>query len=331
MSTTVEMKAPQDLDEIRRRLEKTMLPHELETAFPIIEEIHRLKREKNACILSHNYMTPDIYHGVSDYVGDSLGLSRLAARTDADLILFNGVHFMAETARILNPKKKVLIADLEAGCSLSESITAADVRDLRAEYPGVPVVVYVNCTAAVKAEADMCCTSANAVRVVNSLPGDRVIFLPDKYLAQNVAAQTDKEVISWEKGSCLVHEMFTAEDIQATRRQFDDLLVIAHPECPAAVTAVADFTGSTTQMENKIRESRNKNIMLVTECNMGENLRALFPDRSFVTTCHTCPHMKRITLERVRDALLYEQYVVDVPEEIRLRALRSVENMLSVG
>lgn len=309
-----------------------MMPHEVDIALPIIEEIRRLKRSMNVVVLGHNYMTPEVYHGVSDYVGDSLGLSRLAAETDADIILFNGVHFMAETAKVLNPQKKVLIADPEAGCSLAESITADDVRQLRAQYPGVPVVTYVNCTAAVKAETDICCTSANAVKIVQSLPGRQVIFLPDEYLARNVAlAVPDKEIISWQKGKCMVHELFTGDDIRHARTQFDELLVISHPECNTDVTAQSDFSGSTSKMEDFIRASDHHNIMLVTECSMSDNLRSTFPDRNFVTTCQTCPHMKKITLQKVLDSLRYLQYEVTVPEEISVRARRAVERMLEVA
>lgn len=325
------MPLAQDLAEIRRTLEGShLMPHEVDLAMPLIEEIHRLKREKNAVILGHNYMTPDVYHGVSDFVGDSLGLARKAAETDADIILFNGVHFMAETAKILNPNKLVLIADPEAGCSLAESITGADVRRLKELHPGAPVVTYVNCTAEVKAETDICCTSANAAKVVNSLPESTVIFLPDEYLARNVRLQTDKTIISWERGKCMVHEQYSGEDMDAARRQFEDLAIIAHPECDTDVTSRADFSGSTSQMADFVARTPHKNIMLVTECSMADNLRAQFPDRHFVSTCHTCPHMKKITLAKVRDALLYERVAVEVPEDIRVRAKRAVDRMLAI-
>ncbi len=306
------------------------MPHEVDLAMPLIEEIQRLKREKNAVILGHNYMTPDVYHGVSDFVGDSLGLARKAAETDADIILFNGVHFMAETAKILNPNKLVLIADPEAGCSLAESITGADVRRLKELHPGAPVVTYVNCTADVKAETDICCTSANAAKVVNSLPDAKVIFLPDEFLARNVRLQTDKEIISWERGKCMVHEQYSGEDMDAARRQFDDLAIIAHPECDTDVTSRADFSGSTSQMADFVARTPHKNIMLVTECSMADNLRVQFPDRHFVSTCHTCPHMKKITLAKVRDALLYDRFAVEVPEDVRVRAKRAVDRMLAI-
>jgi len=308
-----------------------MMPHEIDMSLELIEKIRLLKKEMNVVVLGHNYMTPDVFYGVSDFVGDSLGLARKAADTNADIILFNGVHFMAETAKVLNPHKKVLIADPDAGCSLAESITAEDVRGLKAQYPGVPVVTYVNCSAAVKAETDICCTSSNALKVVESLDSESVIFLPDAYLAKNVAQKTDKKIISWEKGKCMVHEQFTPRDIQAARRQYGDLLVVSHPECDTPVTAESDFAGSTSQMEDAIRNSPRKNIMLITECSMADNLRAVFPDRNFVSTCQTCPHMKKITLPKVYEALLYLQYEVEVPQDIIERARKSVERMIAIG
>lgn len=325
------MKLELTIEEIEATLARTMMPHELALAMPLIREIRELKKQKNVCVLGHNYMTPDVFYGVSDFVGDSLGLSREAAKTSADIILFNGVHFMAETAKILNPEKKVLIADPAAGCSLAASITAEDVRRLKAEYPGVPVVTYVNCTAEVKAETDVCCTSANALKVVESVPGDTVLFLPDHYLASNIQKQTKKRIIPYDKGSCQVHELYSADDLRAIRRHFDDIVIIAHPECSAEVTAEADFSGSTSQMETFIANSSHKNVMLVTECSMGDNLRSHFPDRNFISTCHTCPFMKMITLLKIRDSLLYEQYEVNVPEEIRVRAKKAVDRMLEIG
>ena len=317
------------LGEVKDRLSLTMLPAELDIALPFIEEIRKVKRDKNAVILGHNYMTPDVYWGVSDIVGDSLGLSREAARVEADMILFNGVHFMAETAKILSPDKKVLIADTEAGCSLAESITGEDVRELKRQYPGVPVVTYVNCTAEVKAETDICCTSANASRVVNSLDTDTVLFLPDKYLAGNV--QTDKRIITWDKGACEVHEQYTGEDIEFARKQYSDLLVISHPECDKPVINASDFSGSTSQMEDAIRRDGRKNILLVTECGMADNLRSVFPERNFISTCHTCPHMKKITLPKILETLKNESPEVIVPEHIAVPARRAVENMLALG
>lgn len=320
-----------DPAKVRETLLATMFPHEVDEAMVLIEQIQRLKKERNAVILGHNYMSPAVFHGVSDFIGDSLGLSRLAAQVEAEVILFNGVHFMAETAKILNPGKLVLIADPEAGCSLAESITAEDVRELKRQYPGVPVVTYVNCSAAVKAETDICCTSANAVQVVNSLDSDSVIFLPDAYLAKNVALATTKRIIAWEKGKCMVHELFKGEDIKAAKRQWPDLLVIAHPECDTEVTREADFSGSTSQMEGVIKNSSRKNILLITECSMGANLKSSFPDRSFIGTCNICPHMKKITLEKVLHSLQTLTVAVEVPPEIAGPARKAVERMLELG
>lgn len=325
------MKITYDAHKVRETLLATMFPHEVDEAMELIEQIQRLKKERNAVILGHNYMSPAVFHGVSDFIGDSLGLSRLAAQVDADIILFNGVHFMAETAKILNPSKLVLIADPEAGCSLAESITAEDVRELKRQYPGVPVVTYVNCSAAVKAETDICCTSANAVHVVNSLDSDSVIFLPDAYLAKNVALATTKRIIAWEKGKCMVHELFKGEDIKAAKRQWPDLLVIAHPECDTEVTKEADFSGSTSQMEGVIRASSKKNVLLITECSMGANLKSSFPDRAFIGSCNICPHMKKITLEKVLHSLKTLSVAVEVPPEIAIPARKAVERMLELG
>jgi quinolinate synthase len=317
-------------DQLVKNLSSTYFPDEIDRKLPLIEEINSLKKEKNAVILGHNYMTPDVFFGVSDIVGDSLYLSKMAAETQADMILFNGVHFMAETAKILSPDKKVLIADLKAGCSLAESITRSDVQKLKEMYPGVPVVTYVNCSAEVKAETDVCCTSANAVQIVNSMESDTVIFLPDEYLASNVAAQTSKKIIT-HPGRCMVHEMYKKSDIEMIRKQFDDVVVISHPECSREVVEASDFAGSTSQMEEFIRKSGSKNVMLITECSMGDNLRSSFPEKHFVSTCQTCPHMKRITLEKVRDALLYEQYEIFLDSEIIEKARQSVHRMLEIS
>lgn len=324
------MPVPTD-EKLRDTLAATMMPHDVEAALPLIHEINELKQQKNAVILGHNYMTPDVYHGVSDFVGDSLGLARLSAQTDADIILFNGVHFMAETAKVLNPSRKVLIADLKAGCSLAESITRKDVQELKKRFPGVPVVTYVNCSAEVKAETDICCTSANALKVIESLPDDTILFLPDAYLARNMQKQTNKRLIAWEKGKCMVHELYSGDDVQDMRRQFPDLVVISHPECDTDVTEASDFAGSTSQMEDFIRNSPQKNIMLLTECSMGDNLRDKFPDRHFISTCHTCPHMKKITLTKVRDALQKEQFEIHLSDEIIQKARKSVERMIEIG
>jgi quinolinate synthase len=325
------MNLPKTLNEVRAKLEKSILPFEVDEAMAKIEKIRDMKKQMNVVVLGHNYMTPDVFYGVSDIVGDSLGLAREAANTDADIILFNGVHFMAETAKIMSPEKTVLIADLEAGCSLAESITAEGVRKLKAQYPGVPVVTYVNCSAAVKAETDVCCTSANAVKVVESLDSDSVIFLPDAYLAKNVALKTDKKIISWEQGKCMVHEQFTKQDIDAARAQFEDLVVISHPECDTDVTGASDFAGSTSQMEGVIRDSGKKNVMLITECSMGDNLRAVFPRKNFISTCQTCPHMKRITLDKIIHSLENLSFKVEVEEDIIRRGRKAVERMLAIG
>ncbi|MCB1158082.1 MAG: quinolinate synthase NadA [Leptospiraceae bacterium] len=317
--------------ELKEALKLSYLEEEIEYKLSLIDEINRLKKEKNAIILGHNYMTPDVFHGVSDIVGDSLYLSKAASEVKEDIILFNGVHFMAETAKILSPQKKVLIADLKAGCSLAESITGQEVRELKAKHPGVPVVTYVNCTAEVKAETDICCTSANALQIVESLPGEEVIFLPDRYLASNVQKHTSKKIIT-HPGSCMVHEIYSRADIESVRRLYKgDLVVISHPECKREVVDASDFSGSTSQMETFIRNSDKVNIMLVTECSMGDNLRSTFPDRKFVATCQTCPHMKKITLEKVKEALLKEQFEVHLSEEIIRKARNSVEKMLEVS
>ena len=318
------------LESLDQHLEHYMLPEEIASAKVIIQEILELKREKNAVILGHNYMTPDVFHGVSDFIGDSLALARHAVETTSDIILFNGVHFMAETAKILNPQKKVLIADLKAGCSLAESISATEVRELRKKFPGLPVVTYINCTAEVKAECDVVCTSANAVQIINSLTEDEVIMVPDGYLAANVQKQTDKKIHIW-AGKCMVHELFSATDIEMAKRQYKDLTVITHPECKPEVNSLADFSGSTSQMAGFLKKSKSKKVMLFTECSMGDNLRAEFPEIQFVSTCQTCPHMKKITLTRVRDALLNEQYEVDVAPAVLDRARKSLDRMLELS
>jgi quinolinate synthase len=297
---------------------------------PLVAEINRLKRVRNAVILAHNYQTPEIFHGVADITGDSLALARRAADTDAEVIVLCGVHFMAETAKILNPERTVLIPDLEAGCSLAASITGADVRDLKRRHPGVPVVSYVNTSADVKGETDVCCTSANAVEVVESLGTDRVIFLPDEYLGRWVAANTDVEIILW-NGRCEVHEQFTADDVRAYRRQFPGVQVIAHPECSLEVLEEADMVGSTSGMIRFVAEQRPQRVVMVTECSMSDNVAAEFPDLEFVRPCTICPHMKKITLQKISDSLHRLQHRVEVPHDVAVRARRSVERMLEVG
>ncbi len=297
---------------------------------PHVDAINRLKRERNAVVLAHNYQTPEIFHCVADIVGDSLTLARQAAKTSADVIVLAGVHFMAETAKLLNPDKTVLIPDPEAGCSLAASITGADVRLLRERYRGVPVVTYVNTSAEVKAESDICCTSANAAMVVESLGVDRVIMLPDEYLAQNVAAHIDTEVITW-KGHCEVHERFTADDIRRFRAAHPGIVVLAHPECPPEVIAEADFAGSTAGMADYVESHSPARVVMVTECSMSDNLAATHPAIEFVRPCNLCPHMKRITLAKIRASLEMLTHEVTVPAEIAVRARRAVERMMRLG
>lgn len=305
-----------------------------ETLAPYIYEINRLKREKNAVILAHNYMTPDVFFGVGDVVGDSLMLAQQAAKTDADIIVQCGVHFMAETAKVLCPQKKVLMPDMKAGCSLSESITAQDVRDLKAKYPGIPVVTYVNTSAEVKAESDVCCTSSNALKIVNALGAqghDTVIMTPDQYLAKNVAAETNVKIIIWE-GSCMVHERFTPQDIIDARKTYgNDIVVLAHPECPPEVMAEADYAGSTAQMDNFIKEKQPKRAMLMTECSMSDNIAANNPNVEMIGTCQMCPHMKRITLPKILACLRDETPEVTIDPEIIARAKISVNRMLELS
>jgi quinolinate synthase len=313
-----------------RRLGAAIPPVEIPVLEPYLEAIERLKRERNAVILAHNYQTPEIYLGVADYVGDSLGLAQEAAKTDAEVIVQCGVHFMAETSKVLSPEKTVLIPDLEAGCSLAASITGADVRLLRERYPGVPVVTYVNTSAEVKAESDVCCTSANAVEVVESLGVPKVIFLPDEYLGQYVASKTRVELVLW-RGHCEVHERFTGAEIRALRRGHDGLFVLAHPECPQDVLAEADFVGSTAGMIRKVGEAGARKVVMVTECSMSDNVAAAHPEVEFVRPCNLCPHMKRITLPKIQRALEEMQFEVTVEPEIAARARRAVERMLAVG
>jgi quinolinate synthase len=292
-----------------------------------VKAINELKRERNAVILAHNYQTPEIYNCVADVVGDSLQLAREATKTDADVIVQCGVHFMAETAKVLNPDKVVLIPDVKAGCSLAEAITADDVRLLRARFPGVPIVTYVNTSAEVKAESDICCTSSNAVEVVESLGAERVIFLPDEYLAKYVASQTDVKIIAW-KGHCEVHERFTGDELRGYRETDPGLMIIAHPECPPDVLAEADYTGSTAKMIDWVRERKPKRVVMVTECSMADNVQAELPDVEFVKPCNLCPHMKRITLPKILDSLVYVKEEVTIDPAIAAKARRAVERMV---
>ena len=321
---------PLPLPELYSRVERHVPPFEWRILADDIAAILALKREKNAVVLAHNYQTPDIFHTVADIVGDSLALAREAARTDADIIVLAGVHFMAETAKLLNPEKTVLIPDTRAGCSLAESITAADVRLMRERHPGVPIVTYVNTSAAVKAESDICCTSGNAKKIVEALGVPKVIMIPDEYLAQNIAKQTKVEIIAW-KGHCEVHERFTTEDIRSMRENYPGVTVLAHPECPPEVVAECDFAGSTAAMADYVGRERPARVVLLTECSMSDNVALQYPDLDFVRPCNLCPHMKRITLKNIRHALETMTHEVTVAPEIADRARRSVELMLEIG
>lgn len=297
---------------------------------PFVDAINRLKAERNAVILAHNYQTPEIFHCVADITGDSLELARRASDTDADVIVLAGVHFMAETAKLLNPDKVVLIPDVRAGCSLAESITAADIRELRERHPGVPVVTYVNTSAEVKAASDICCTSGNAVQIVESLNVPEVIFLPDEYLANYVAQQTDAKIITWQ-GHCEVHERFTAQELEDYRRSYSDLKIIAHPECPPDVLHAADFVGSTAQMTHYVRSMRPSRVLMVTECSMSDNVAADMPDVEFIRPCNLCPHMKRITLANIYESLDTLQPRVEIDSAVAAHARLAVERMLVHG
>ncbi|MCI0707563.1 MAG: quinolinate synthase NadA [Ignavibacteriae bacterium] len=330
---------------------RTVVPDiELRYKAELAVEINGLKSRRNAVILGHNYMEPALYHSVPDYVGDSLELCRQAAETDKDIIVFCGVQFMAETAKILNPSKSVLIPSQKAGCSLAASITAGDVRQLKKRFPGVPVVAYINTYADVKAEADVCCTSGNASAIVESLSSETVIFVPDEYLAQNVARETGKHIvfptleasgarsadldyqlIGW-RGRCEVHDKFTVEDVQNVRKQFPDVIVLAHPECSPEVVAVSDFSGSTTAMQRYVEEIAAPRYLLLTECSMGDNIAAAHPEKEMVRLCSIrCQHMNQISLEQTRDALRHVRYVVDLPEEVLVKAAKSIERMLALS
>ena len=338
-------------EKLKEKLHALVPDFEIKYKSEIAAKILELKTKKNAVILGHNYMEPALFHSVPDFTGDSLGLCREAAKTDKDIIIFCGVKFMAETAKILNPEKEVLIPSPKAGCSLAESITAADVRALKEKYPGVPVVTYVNTYADVKAESDICCTSGNAAKVVESLATDTVIFLPDEYLAENVAKETGKhimfpskqpvpqssgsqldyQIIGWH-GRCEVHEKFTVEDIENVRKQLPDVVVVAHPECSPAVVEAADFSGSTQAMIRYVEETNAPRYLLLTECSMGDNIAAANHEKEMVRLCSfRCPHMNEITLEDTLASLEQNQFVVDLPEELRLKALRPIQRMLEIG
>lgn len=315
---------------IYERVRDVIPPVEWPFHAPYIKAINELKRERNAVILAHNYQTPEIFHGVADIVGDSLQLARKATEVEADIIVQCGVHFMAETSKLLNPEKTILIPDSRAGCSLAASITGADVRLLKQRYPGVPVVTYVNSSADVKAETDVCCTSSNAVQIVESLGVDRVIFLPDEYLGKYVATQTKVKLILW-KGHCEVHERFTGEELRAYREADPTVQIIAHPECPPDVLAEADFTGSTAHMIDWVKTRKPARVVMVTECSMASNVSAEVPDVEFVKPCNLCPHMKRITLPKILDSLLNLTEEVTIDPAIADRARASVERMIALG
>ena len=296
---------------------------------PLVEKINKLKAEKNAVILAHNYMTPEIYHCVADIVGDSLLLAKESQKAKADTIIMCGVHFMAETAKILNPDKKVLIPDMSAGCSLAESITGEDVRLLKQKYPGLPVVSYVNTSADVKSETDICCTSSNAVEIVESLGVDKVIFLPDEYLAQNVAAQTKVGIISY-KGTCIVHERFTPEEIREYRKNYPGIVVLAHPECPPGVVAEADYTGSTSKMSNYVKDKQPKKVLMVTECSMSDNVAIENPNVEMIKPCNLCPYMKKITLQGIYNSLTNGTDEVKLTDAVMDKARLSIKKMIEV-
>jgi quinolinate synthase len=331
LAYTAEVKA--ETDPLYARVRHVIPAVEWPAYAPLIAAINRLKREKNAVILAHNYMTSEIFHCVGDFRGDSLQLAREAAETKADVIVQAGVHFMAETSKILAPEKTVLIPDLRAGCSLAASITGADVRLIRQRYHGAPVVTYVNTSAEVKAESDICCTSSNAAAVVEwaarQWNTDQVILLPDEYLAKNVATQTDVRIISWH-GRCEVHERFTLEDVEELRLAHPGVVILAHPECPPEVMAAADFAGSTAALASYVQEKRPAKVVLLTECSMSDNVAAAAPEIDFIRPCNLCPHMKRITLEGIYDALVEMRHEVVIPEDTRVRAKLAIDRMLAL-
>ena len=316
--------------EIYKKISKFVPENEWKVHAPLIEKINKLKKEKNAIILAHNYQTPEIYHGVADIAADSLALAVEAAKTSADKIIMCGVHFMAETAKLMNPTKKVFLPDMQAGCSLASSINGKDVRLLKQKYPGVPVVSYVNTSADVKAETDVCCTSANAVKVVESLNVDKVIFLPDQYLANYVAKNTKVKIISW-KGTCIVHEQFTSKEIEDIKNQNPGIKVIAHPECPPDVIEASDFAGSTSGMIKYVKDNQPKKVMLVTECSMSDNVEADNPNVSFIKPCNLCPYMKKIDLEKILDCLENDTNEIVLDNKTIEAARKSVIRMTEIG
>ncbi|ACT58826.1 quinolinate synthase NadA [Hirschia baltica] len=321
------------VDHLYEEVKDFITPMEWPTYAPLIHAINKLKKEKNAVVLAHNYMTPDIFHLVGDFRGDSLQLAREAAEVDADIIVQGGVHFMAETSKILAPEKTVLIPDMRAGCSLASSITAEDIRLIRKKYPGIPVVTYVNTSAAVKAETDICCTSSNAVQVVEQAAKDwntdTVILMPDQYLAKNVAANTGIKIITW-AGACEVHELFTGQDVIDMREAHPGVVVLAHPECPPDVLTQADYAGSTSGLANYVKEKSPNKVILLTECSMSDNVAMENPDVEFVKPCNLCPHMKRITVENIYDCLVNMEYEVEIEEATRIKAKSAIDAMLAL-
>ena len=319
-----------ETDAIYQKVSKVIPKIEWAFHAPLIHKINMLKKEKNAVVLAHNYQTPEIFHGIADIAADSLALAVEAEKTDADIIILCGVHFMAETAKLMNPNKKVLLPDMGAGCSLASSITGKDVRMLKEKYPGVPVVTYVNTSAEVKAESDICCTSANAVKVVESLGADKVIFLPDQYMAKYVQTKTKVQIISW-VGTCIVHEKFSAQEINDIKKRNPEIKILTHPECPPEVIAASDFTGSTTGMGKYVKDNQPKKVMLVTECSMSDNVQVNNPNVEFIRPCNLCPYMKTISLPKVLECLEKETNEILIPEVIIKKAQRAVERMVAVG
>ena len=319
-----------EIDPIYQKVSKVIPEIEWTFHAPLIHKINMLKKQKNAVVLAHNYQTPEIFHGVADIAADSLALAIEAEKTEADIIVLCGVHFMAETAKLMNPYKKVLLPDMNAGCSLASSITGKDVKLLKEKYPGVPVVTYVNTSAEVKAESDICCTSANAVRVVESLGVNKVIFLPDQYLAKYVSTKTKVQIISW-IGTCIVHERFSSQEIEDIKKQNPEIVILSHPECPAEVIAASDYTGSTSGMSEYVKKNQPNKVMLVTECSMSDNVQVDNPNVQFIKPCNLCPHMKRITLSNILDCLEKETNEILIPEIISKRARRAVERMIAIG
>jgi len=317
-------------DPIYQKVSKVIPEIEWSFHAPLIHKINMLKKEKNAVVLAHNYQTPEIFHGIADIAADSLALAVEAEKTSADIIVLCGVHFMAETAKLMNPEKKILLPDMGAGCSLASSITGKDVKMLKEKYPSVPVVTYVNTSAEVKAESDICCTSANAVRVVESFGADKVIFLPDQYMAKYVQTKTKVQIISW-IGTCIVHERFSAQEIKDIKKQNPEISVLSHPECPPEVIAASDFTGSTTGMSNYVKKNQPKKVMLVTECSMSDNVQVDNPNVQFIKPCNLCPHMKTITLPKVLECLENETNEILIPEIISRKARKAVERMVAIG